>query len=961
MGLGMLVTGSSFILLLAVASTLSAVIGYFAWLRRPAAGTVALALLMAGIAEWSFLYALELASTSLDVMILLAKLQYVGIVIVPVLWVVFALSYSGLSGWLTRSNLALMCSEPMLVLLLVWTNESHGLVWRNMRLEVHGSLAVFAKSYGPGFLVHASYSYVLMVIGSLVLLHSIIHLPKMYRGQIGLLVVGAFAPLLGNAVTITGISPLPYLDLTPPGFAIAGLAAGWSLFRYRLFDIAPVARDAIFENMDDIVLVLDSQDRIVDANPAARRVPTLGDLASIGRPLAEVLRSLSPDLSDPLRALRHCVKGREYDVRVSPLHDSRGEQTGRLLVLRDITDLVQARDKLAEINEQLETMVTERTRDLVEANQALREEVARRTESEQELRSSEEKTSAIIEASPDCIIVVDPSLSVVQCNQATIEMHRFSSKDEIIGKSALVFFSRREAPRAMEALATMLATGSLRNHEFMLVTKDGREFPGEISAKVVSDASGKPLYFVLISKDISSRKRTEELLKRRLRFQEVVTAVSSRFVCPTDFDEAILASLRDIGLFSGANRSYLFLLKPGGYMDNTHEWCAEGVEPQKDMLQDLPSDSFPWWMARLQEGQPLCIPDVSQLPPEASKEREILESQDIKSVLVLPVKIKGALAGFLGFDDVEGLREWDDHDIAILRTTCEIIGTALERKLAEEELRRYSEHLEEMVEEKSRRLREVERLAAIGETAAMVGHDLRNPLQAMMNNLYLAKKAVDSIDDEEAAEVHVGRLLDAMREQVKYLDKIVSDLQDCASVVEPQRVAVDVGSMLGDVLSEIAIPRDIRLSVAVEEGTAMWADPAMMKRVLTNLVLNAIQAMPKGGCLNVSCGREGRYTVISVADTGIGIPEEYLGKIFDPLFTTKPQGQGLGLVVCKRLVEIHGGAITVTSRVGEGSVFSVKIPACSEEAAKGRAEERERNAHQGAGTEHARRSSVRVA
>ncbi len=954
----MLVTGSSFIFVLVVGSTVSAVLGYVAWRRRPATGTVALALLMAGIAEWSFLYALELASDSLDAMIMLAKMQYVAIAIVPVLWVVFVLSYCGLVSWLTRTNLALMCAEPIMILLLVWTNGSHGLVWRNMRLEVYGSLGIFAKSYGPGFLVHASYSYVLMVAGSLVLLHSIVHLPRMYRGQLGLLVMGAFAPLLANAVTITGISPFPHLDLTPPGFAMAGLAVGWSLFRYRLFDIAPVARDAIFENMDDIVLVLDSQDRIVDANPAARTVPTPGNLGLVGRSLSEVFGSLSPDSSHPSSALRHCVKGREYDLRISPLHDRRGEQTGRLLVLRDITDLVNMQDALAEINEQLEAKVEERTQDLAEANQALREEVARRAESERELRASEEKISAILEASPDCITVVDPSLSVVQCNQATIDMHRFSSKDEIIGKSALVLVSQREVPRAMKILRSMLATGCLRNQEFMLVTKDGREFPGEISAKVVRDASGEPLYFVVISKDISDRKKTEELIRRRLRFQEVVTVVSSRFVRPTGFDEAILESLRDIGLFSGASRSYLFLLKPGGYMDNTHEWCAEGVEPQKDMLQNLPSDSFPWWMARLQDEQPLRIPDITQLPPEASKEREVLESQNIKSLLVLPVQIKGALAGFLGFDDVKELGEWDDHDVAILRTTSEIIGTALERNLAEEELRRYSGHLEEMVEEKSRRLREVERMAAIGETATMVGHDLRNPLQAMMNNLYLARRAVDSIDHEEPARVRAGRLLDTMREQVRYMNKIVSDLQDCARMAEPQRVTVDLRTMLGEVLSEIAIPKDVRLSLAVEEGITMSADPAMMKRVVMNLVVNAIQAMPDGGLLSISSGREDGCTVISVADTGMGIPEENLDKIFDPLFTTKPQGQGLGLVVCRRLVDIHGGAITVTSKVGEGSVFSLKIPAASrEEGPEGLGWD----PHQGTGTESARRSATGVA
>ncbi|RLI46002.1 hypothetical protein DRO64_01645, partial [Candidatus Bathyarchaeota archaeon] len=241
----------------------------------------------------------------------------------------------------------------------------------------------------------------------------------------------------------------------------------------------------------------------------------------------------------------------------------------------------------------------------------------------------------------------------------------------------------------------------------------------------------------------------------------------------------------------------------------------------------------------------------------------------------------------------------------------------------------YSDYLEKLVEEKTRELKKTQerllksqRLAAIGEAAAMVGHDLRNPLQAIIYSLYLAKKELDSSPNENLREI-----LRVIEDQVEYMNKIVLDLQYYARPLKPSIVKTNLREILGEIFLTIKVPEDIKVLIEVEdEFTSFPTDPVLIKRVLTNLIMNAIQAMENGGLLRISAVKKDDYAYISVQDTGVGIPEENRSKIFQPLFTTKAKGQGLGLAVCKRIVNALQGSITFHSEVGKGTTFTIKLP-----------------------------------
>jgi two-component system CheB/CheR fusion protein len=248
------------------------------------------------------------------------------------------------------------------------------------------------------------------------------------------------------------------------------------------------------------------------------------------------------------------------------------------------------------------------------------------------------------------------------------------------------------------------------------------------------------------------------------------------------------------------------------------------------------------------------------------------------------------------------------------------------RKKAEEALNKYSKNLEELVEERTSQLKDSERLAAIGATAGMVGHDIRNPLQAITSDVYLAKTELASTPESEGKK----NALDSLQEiekNIDYINKIVQDLQDYARPLNPKAGEADLKRIIEKMLQKNGIPKNVKVSVNVEdEARKVVADADYLNRILYNLVTNAVQAMPKGGKLTITAHEEANDIVITVADTGVGIPKEIQNKMFTPMFTTKAKGQGFGLPVVKRMTESLSGTVSFESQEDKGTTFTVRLP-----------------------------------
>ena len=183
-------------------------------------------------------------------------------------------------------------------------------------------------------------------------------------------------------------------------------------------------------------------------------------------------------------------------------------------------------------------------------------------------------------------------------------------------------------------------------------------------------------------------KEKENSVKDWSRLETYISTISSRFLANIDIDEDINSSLRDMGIISGASRVYLFLFdKEKNVMSNTHEWCAEGISPQIQILQNLEFEAFPWWMKQLKSGNLINLSNFSDLPEEAKHTKEFLELQGVKSVLVYPLYMKGVSAGFIGFNSIPRAIEWSDEAFKILRISSQIISNALERDIIEQMLK----------------------------------------------------------------------------------------------------------------------------------------------------------------------------------------------------------------------------------------------------------------------------------
>jgi PAS domain S-box-containing protein len=485
----------------------------------------------------------------------------------------------------------------------------------------------------------------------------------------------------------------------------------------------------------------------------------------------------------------------------------------------------------------------------------------------------------VINSASDAIFSTDNSFIIKTWNKAAEGIFGWTA-EEVIGKVSTSIFNA-EYPTldgtTREQTLEQLMNNAFWKGELVYHKKDGSPIPVSASASLVKDKNGSVVGMVAVLHDISARKRREDELRKTQRDLNRAQAVAKTGSWRLDTRQNVL-------LWS--DETYRMFRIPKG-TPLTYETFLGTVHPEDRGYVDAK------WNAALR-GEPYDIEHRIVVDGEVKWVRERAEMEFDKD---------GTLTG--GFGTVQEITEL---------------------KEMEEKLEEYSKHLENLVEEKTRQLKDAERLAAIGETAGMIGHDIRNPLQAIIGELYLSKDYLHSLPEGEAKQ----ELADSMRvieEQAIYINKIVTDLQDYAKPLAPYIENADLEEIAESVLSTVEIPENIEVTYSVEEGFPnLKTDFLYMKRILTNLTANAVQAMPKGGKLTINAYCRDNRAFICVEDTGEGIPVEAKSKLFKPLFTTKAKGQGFGLAVVKKLTEALNGAITFESEEGKGTKFIIEFP-----------------------------------
>ena len=514
---------------------------------------------------------------------------------------------------------------------------------------------------------------------------------------------------------------------------------------------------------------------------------------------------------------------------------------------------------------------------------------------------------------------------IADCNEPFLKKLGYQ-REQVVGRPLADFYTPESQAELLERGGYQRALHDKVNEEVrQLVSRDGQVVGALLRAVPELDAAEQVIGTRAMFVDITERQRAEEKLEYRLRFEGVISWILSSFITLpiNETDRGIEQALRAIGEFMGLDRGYVFQCSEDGALQfNTHEWCNEGVASQKETLQGVRADEFPWFDGKIQNREVINIEQVASLPEEASAEKAAYQGEGIRSLLAVPILYQSKVNGFLGFVSIRAEQVWTDDIVSQTKILAEILSNVLERQRVEA-LEKAKAAAEEANKAKSQFL-------------AHMNHEIRTPMNAIVGLADLLLQA-----DLGAREQEYVRLLNASAET---LLKLIDDVLDLSKIEAGElileRVEFDLHKALGDSIDLLA-PRarakgiDLRLEIAPETPAAWRGDRTRLLQVLINLINNAIKFTARGHVVvRVQAEdhdrRDGRIRV-RVDDTGLGIAPEDQARLFTPFFqvdssiTRKFGGTGLGLTISKRIVDLMGGEIGVESQPGIGSTFRFSV------------------------------------
>jgi PAS domain S-box-containing protein len=870
-------------------------LAFFAWKRRSEAGVVPFSILMLAVAEWSLGYALELAGADVPTKLFWLGFEYVGIGFIPAAWLALALQYTGRTKWLTPRLLILLSIEPVITLIMAWTNALHPVIYAKVSLQINSAYTALVLSRGPWYWINVSYAYLLLLLGTTLIVSYIPMLKRtaaLYRGQISALIIAVLVPWVSNALTLSGLSPFPNLDITSSAFTVTGIAFAWSLFRYRLLDITPVARNAVIENMSDAVIVLDRHHRITDLNPAAQRL--------LGRPLPELIGQPAAKVAAAWPAQVERFRGvteaheeivlaidgmqRSFDLRISPLPDYHGSPTGRLMVLRDISERKQAMEALERAREEQVVSARENARLYLETN------------------SQRQYFEALMNNSPIAVVSADLDDKIVACNPA-FERLFGSSQAKIVGCNVVeVVSSPGERAEAIHNLSR------IKEGEVVHVVSRRRHRDLELLGVPVM-VEGRRVGTLALYLDITERKRAMEALERAREEQAASARENTRLYLEASSQKQYFEALMNfcplaVIMIDGDNHivgynpafERLFGYSQAEIVGHNIIDVLSSPEYRSDLTNNI---------ARVERG------DVTQsVSRRRHKDGTLIDVE----VLAAPIKVAGRQVGSFGmYLDIR------------------------ERKQAMEALEQARAAAEAANEAKSAFL-------------AMMSHEIRTPMNAIIGMTSLLLDTSLSAEQRDYAET--------VRSSSDALLTIINDILDFSKIeagkLELERQPFDLRECVESALDLVvarASEKGLDLAYLLDEQgpAAVYGDVTRLRQVLVNLLSNAVKFTAEGEVVIAVEARQqdaGNMVEVQerdgwpvydlhfgVRDTGIGISEEGQARLFrsfsqvDASTTRRYGGTGLGLAISKRLAELMGGSMWVESQRGVGSTFHFTIQA----------------------------------
>lgn len=611
-------------------------IGLFAWKRRATTGSTTLALMMLAVAEWALATSLESSATDVAQQIFWAKISYLGIHSIPPLFLTLTFQYNQNERWLVLQRMLLLWLVPLIVIGLAFTNEAHGLIWTKFTVSPENASKI-TYHYGAGFWVGAIYDYALILLASWNMIWTAQNLSNLYRRQVGAIVIAAALPWIGNVLYIIGFNPFPGQGLTSITFLLIGIFLAWSMFRHQLFDFTPIARETIVDKLTEIVIYVDKNLKIADANPQARQIIQLE---------GEIIGSLAIDALDRWPYLvtlfnkapetltyRRIIQDREdhwFDLRISPFQQQSQTQ-GWLIILRDITE-----------QKELETA----------------------------LRASEELYRNVTEKANDGIAILQQSL-IVYCNPQLASLIGYQV-DDLAGKQFYQFIApdqidvvRERHNRRMQGL------DEPTRYESVLIHASGKHMPVEFNVSIM-DHEGKPALLAIV-RDIAAQVKAEKILLDHVRDQKYLNEISMAAMETSNLDETLQTLANRLGGMLHSDSCHITL------WNKEAEIAIPTVAfgPMKDKYREnVPKPDEPTLTeAALRTKKPIIIENIYETP-HISRDRA--EQSSSHSVLAFPLIVDDEPLGaaIIGFNDPH---TFTDKEIFIGEQACRQIALAIQK------------------------------------------------------------------------------------------------------------------------------------------------------------------------------------------------------------------------------------------------------------------------------------------
>ncbi len=486
------------------------------------------------------------------------------------------------------------------------------------------------------------------------------------------------------------------------------------------------------------------------------------------------------------------------------------------------------------------------------------------------------------------------------------------SLDDVIGKKPSEIFDEQMSKRFEENNSRVIQSGQpLVTEEWLNVLGEKRCYSTLLTP--ILDDKGRVEAVLGISRNITDLKRMmeelqiyagqlETLFKERVHSERLIREIIKEALTTKSIDEFLQTITYMLGESMNVSRVYIFKYDQiRKNASTTHEWVAKGIRPTKDEMQDVPVTAQPWWSYEMLAGRIICINDSSQT--KSPELKELLQSQNVKSTLAIPIFTFEQPYGFIGFDECKSVRKWEPMDIDLLGGVARIIAQKLERYRLEEDMLG------------------MERLAATGRLAASFTHEINNPLQSIL--LHLA-------DLDHHVNKKGKHKLEAVNKGIKQITGMVSRLLNVYK--ERHEISdIDINSLLNDAYKLIS--RSIHLKgISVRwmlkpDLPTFSGDARKLHQVFLNVMLNALDGMSDGGDLMLATFNEQCHIAIDIRDTGCGIDEDALPYIFEPFYTSKEgKGTGLGLFISHSIIQEHNGQIKVQSKKGQGTNVTIILP-----------------------------------